>query len=366
MTSTRPPGHLFADADRAGDDAMLGAVAFTAERLLLAADWTEAIDDVLVRLGTAARASRTYLIRVDRSAGEHLITQLAEWCAPGIVSQFANPLLQGGSLEAAGFDRWVRFMRAHEMVHGRVGSFPGPEREELERQDIRAIAALPIFVEGSWWAFVGFDDCADGREWTAHELDSLRAVAGMLGAAEQARRSELRRRDVEHRYRQLIEQNPAVTYTEEIGPEGRRLTFVSPQVERLVGYRADELLEDPARWFGSIHPDDAERVREASQALFHHGVDFDQTFRMRRADGGWVWVRDLTRPVRDEDGRIVHWQGFLVDVTEWVETDHRLRDAEALYRAMVELIPAVTYTDLVGEDGETYMGFVSPQVEEIL
>ena len=43
-----------------------------------------------------------------------------------------------------------------------------------------------------------------------------------------------------------------------------------------------------------------------------------------------------------------------------------MRLAEARYRAMVELIPAVTYTDHVGDDGLTVMGFVSPQMEDIL
>jgi PAS domain S-box-containing protein len=363
--STRPPDELFAAADTGGD-AMLGALAYSAERLLLAPDWQEAIDDVLVRLGAAAAASRAYLIRVDALGGQHLITQVAEWCAPGVASQFANPMLQGGSLEAAGFDRWVRLMTSRETVHGPARAFPDAEREELARQDIVSIAALPIFVEGTWWAVVGFDDCVRERTWTRHELDSLRAVAGMLGAAEQARRSDRRRRHAELRYRRLVEQHPAVTYTEELGPEGRRLTFVSPQVQDLLGVDADDLLGEPARWFESIHPDDVERVAEASDALFHRGVDFDETFRMRTADDRWIWVHDVTRPVRDEDGVVLHWQGFLVDVSASMETERRLRDAEARYRAMVELIPAVTYTDLVGEDGVTYMGFVSPQVQDIL
>jgi hypothetical protein len=62
---------------------MLAAVAFSAERLLLGADWRAAIDDVLRHLGLAADVSRAYLIRVEPDgAGEYLATQHAEWCAP--------------------------------------------------------------------------------------------------------------------------------------------------------------------------------------------------------------------------------------------------------------------------------------------
>jgi hypothetical protein len=364
-SSIRPSEELLGSAEPPGDDSMLGAVAFSAERLLLAGDWREAIDDVLLHLGLAAGVSRAYLIRVDVVDGDHLSTQIAEWCASGVTSQFGNPLLQGASLERSGFGRWVELMSRRETVYGVARRFPELERWELERQDIVSLVGLPVFVDGAWWAFVGFDDCVRERAWTRHELDSLRAVAGMLGAAEQARRSETRRLEAEHRYRQLVEQNPAVTYTEDLGADGRRLRFVSPQAQEVLGYSAERLLAEPSLWFGSIHPDDVERVLQASDDLFQGGVDFDQTFRMRRADGAWVWIHDVTRPVRDEDGRVI-WQGFLVDVSERMETEVRLRQAEARYRAMVELIPAVTYTDLVGDDGATFMGFVSPQIVEIL
>ncbi|HWL91405.1 MAG TPA: PAS domain S-box protein, partial [Actinomycetota bacterium] len=96
------------------------------------------------------------------------------------------------------------------------------------------------------------------------------------------------------------------------------------------------------------------------------GAEFDQVYRMRTTDGRWLWVRDKARPVRDDDEQILYWQGFLVDVSEQMEAEGRLRQAEARYRAMVELIPAVTYTDFVGNDGITWMGFVSPQMEDIL
>lgn len=349
-------------------DTMLAAVAYSAERLLLAADWRDAIDDVLTHLGAAADVSRAYLIQVDPPASPegHRATQVAEWCAEGVSSQFANPTLQGGSIAAAGFSRWIDLMSARRIVHGLVRELPDEERLELTRQEILSIAAFPVFVDGDWWAFVGFDDCVHEREWTTFELDSLRAAAGMLGAAEQARRAEARRSDAEVRYRELVEQNPAVTYTEAHDPEGGRLTFVGPQIQDLLGYSPGQPLADRGWWWAHVHPEDRERVQAANGIAFSRGIDFDQTYRMRTAEDGWAWVRDKARPVRSEDDRILYWQGFLVGVTERVETEERLREAEARYRAMVERIPAVTYTDHVGPDGITVMGFVSPQIEDIL
>jgi PAS domain S-box-containing protein len=349
-------------------DTLLAAVAYAAERMLIAADWREAIDDVLMHLGLAAGVSRAYLVEVDASTPEHgyRATQLAEWCAPGVSSQFANPTLQGASLADTGFARWIEQMSAHGIVHGPVRELPEEEAAELTQQDILSIAAFPVFVEGAWWAFVGFDDCVEERGWTAFELDTLRAAAGMFGAAEQATRAERRRLDVEVRYQQLIEQNPAVTYTESHDPGGGRLTFVSPQIEDLLGYPMGLPLAERGWWWAHVHPEEREQVQLANNIAFAHGEDFEQTYRMKRADGTWAWVQDRVRPVRGDDGQILYWQGFLVGVTERVQTEERLREAEARFRAMVERIPAVTYTDHVGEDGITVMGFVSPQIEDIL
>jgi PAS domain S-box-containing protein len=348
-------------------DAMLTAVAFSAERLLLAEDWRDAIDDVLRHLGLAAEASRAYLIRVEPDgSGEYLATQDAEWCAPGVTSQFGNPTLERGGLRSNGFERWVGLMTNQETVHGVVQEFPEEEQGELFRQEIVSIASFPVFVDGTWWAFIGFDDCFRERGWSRHELDSLRAVAGMLGAAVQRQRSEDRRLEAEARYQQLVSQNPAVTYTESHHPDGGSITYISPQIEDLLGCPPERVLEDRTWWWATVHPDDVERVQQANGHAFGAGEDFDQIYRMRSTDDRWVWVRDKARPVHGEGGEILYWQGFMVGVTEQMEAEGRLRQAEARYRAMVELIPAVTYTDYVGPDGITVMGFVSPQMEDIL
>ena len=145
---------------------MLAAVAYSAERLLLSSDWRDAIDDVLMHLGVAAGVSRAYLIEVGTLETGFRATQLAEWCAPGVTSQFENPTLRGTPLAEAGFARWIELMSSRATVHGVVREFPEEERLSSAKQDIRSIAAFPVFVDGDWWAFIGFDDCFDERGWT--------------------------------------------------------------------------------------------------------------------------------------------------------------------------------------------------------
>ena len=113
-----------------GDDvrhaAVVEAVAFAAERLLLATDWREAADEVLERMGLAAGVSRAYVIENHPDEqGRLLGTMRHEWCAPGVSSQALNPFLQAApwhdALGSVGGDPCTR--RAHRHAHrGTPGS----------------------------------------------------------------------------------------------------------------------------------------------------------------------------------------------------------------------------------------------------
>ena len=379
-----------------GDDTMLSAVAFSAEQLLLADDWREVIDDVLLRLGVTANVSRAYLIHVDaRVRGESRATQLAEWCASGVTSQFENPTLQGVALEETGFARWVDLMAARETVHGIVGDLPDSERIELERQAIESIAAFPVFVDGAWWAFIGFDDCLHARTWSDFELDSLRAVAGMLGAAEQAQRAtrgwfeaesryaelvdqrvdvteqvqtQERLRQAEARSRAMVERIPAVTYTDQVGPDGVTfMGFVSPQIEDILGVPPQAFLDRADTWFDLMHPDDLAHLR-AIDAFNNEDLEpFEHEYRMRHADGHYVWVHDTSTAVLREDGSLDYFLGFLTDVTSFHDAEERVREAELTFRTMVEQNPAVFYVQEVDPNEPTrpITTYVGPGYEQL-
>jgi PAS domain S-box-containing protein len=127
---------------------------------------------------------------------------------------------------------------------------------------------------------------------------------------------ELRRlRETEERYRALIEQTPVVTYLDALGPDNRT-TYISPQVEALLGYRPEELTGTTPLWPLLLHPDDRDRVLSASEESERSGGVFNIEYRMVARDGRVVWVHDQSVLIRDEDGGPLYWQGVWVDVTE--------------------------------------------------
>jgi diguanylate cyclase (GGDEF)-like protein/PAS domain S-box-containing protein len=142
-------------------------------------------------------------------------------------------------------------------------------------------------------------------------------------------------------YRAILERIPAVTYVAGFGEAGR-WDYVSPQIENLLGFTAEEWLSDPEIWFRQIHPDDRTRALEEEIASKASGSQLVSEYRMHRRDGGMVWVRDEAALVY-EDGDPRFWQGFLLDITDRKTTEQALEFSEARHRQLVDNVPVGIY-----------------------
>jgi diguanylate cyclase (GGDEF)-like protein/PAS domain S-box-containing protein len=126
--------------------------------------------------------------------------------------------------------------------------------------------------------------------------------------------AEERTREAEGRYRNLVEQLPAVSYIAESGPDGA-WSYVSPQLERLLGFSPEEWISDPTLWARRIHPEDRDRVLEEEERDTALGVPLASEYRMITKDGRVVWVRD-EGVLRAGSGGRVQYEGMLTNVTE--------------------------------------------------
>ena len=124
------------------------------------------------------------------------------------------------------------------------------------------------------------------------------------------------------RYRQLIEQLPAITYVSEFGLEGA-WEYVSPQVSTLLGFSAEEWTATKGLWLKQVHPQDRSRVMEAERYSVEYGTNYDVEYRMFTRDGRLTWFRDRAIAVRESDGRTL-MHGFMLDITERREAESAL------------------------------------------
>ena len=145
-------------------------------------------------------------------------------------------------------------------------------------------------------------------------------------------------KQAEQRYRDLIEQLPLVTYIDE--PAVAPSIYISPQIEGLLGYSADEWLGDPELFVKLLHPDDRERVLADHERVFAVGdSSWSFEYRLVARDGRTVWLRDDAVVVKDDEGKPLYVQGFLMDVTKRREAEEALRKSEERFRAMFEDAP---------------------------
>jgi len=175
--------------------------------------------------------------------------------------------------------------------------------------------------------------------------------------------SDDRGRELELRYRGIIDQLPAVLYVDSANPD-EPMIDVSPSVIDLLGIGREEFLSMPYAWAGTIHPEDLDRVVAESERSDLTGEPFRSEYRVVHADGHTVWVREDAVLILDEAGRPLHWLGLMLDVTELMRTQAELHEAKSKYGALVEQIPAIVYVDVADENMSTT--YVSPQIEAIL
>jgi PAS domain S-box-containing protein len=87
-------------------------------------------------------------------------------------------------------------------------------------------------------------------------------------------------------------------------------------------------------WYDNIHPDDRERASAVANDMMAGKTEtYEQEYRMRRADGRWMWVLDRACAMaRDERGKAQQLVGFVIDFTERRAQREALRASEEIFR----------------------------------
>ncbi len=119
---------------------------------------------------------------------------------------------------------------------------------------------------------------------------------------------------------------------------------------------------EPATWLELIHPEDHDRVLRDFYIALGGTETHEMTFRVRRADGEYRWVRRRTMPVHDAEGRLIEWAGFATDVTDTKRTGAALAESERQFRGTFE--QAAVGIAHVGLDGRWLL--VNARLCEIL
>ena len=101
--------------------------------------------------------------------------------------------------------------------------------------------------------------------------------------------------------------------------------FTSPETEAALGLKHGALEGPAAKWLDILHQADRDRFRATLDSVLEQRRGrVVQDFRMRTADGHYLWFALRARPVVGSDGEVVRLVGTISDVTEFKTAEERL------------------------------------------
>jgi len=110
----------------------------------------------------------------------------------------------------------------------------------------------------------------------------------------------------------------------EADPQTWQFTYVSSQAERILGYPIDQWYEIDF-WTSNIYPEDRQFVINFCSTSCKTLSDFEFEYRMVKADGDVIWLRDIVN-VEIENGVPQVLRGYMIDITGIKELEQTLRD----------------------------------------
>ncbi|MFB2921133.1 EAL domain-containing protein [Aerosakkonema funiforme] len=138
-------------------------------------------------------------------------------------------------------------------------------------------------------------------------------------------------RQSEQRFRSLV-QNSSDLITV-LGINGT-FRYVSPSVERILGYKAEQLIDRKA--FDWIHPEDIDKVCAAfASAIGNPGANMAIEYRVRHAEGNWIYLETIGHNLLDD----VSIKGVVANsrnITKRKQAEEALRQVEQNYRSIFE------------------------------
>jgi PAS domain S-box-containing protein len=227
--------------------------------------------------------------------------------------------------------------------------------EEPTRGDLEQ--GLPRFLERHRWSGIVqvrlkrskrslFFDCVLNAIVKGDEVVGISTLA----------RDVTEEREKERRFTELFETLQEGVYFST--PEGKLLDANAALVHMLGYDSKQELLSLDATALNF----DRTKSPVLGRTADDRGGERAREITLRRRDGTSAIFRDTSRAVWDAAGKIIRYQGTLVDVTDWREMEKTLRRQEEFQRYLLESFPDLI---LVIDLNDRYK-FVSSRIQELL
>lgn len=136
-------------------------------------------------------------------------------------------------------------------------------------------------------------------------------------------------KQMEQKYKSLVEQLPAITYTVDFNEPKFRTTYISPQVQELLGFSVEEWLNEPDLWIKQLHPEDRDHVLAEVHRKDAAGESLDIEYRVLARDGSVRWFSNKNTIISEKNRpRLAH--GIMFDITQQKKMETQLRQIQRM------------------------------------
>ena len=197
---------------------------------------------------------------------------------------------------------------------------------QIKNQEAHSYLEVPIISKSGDLVWLGQNVQIEyNGDWVQRVFAIARDITQLKLVQQQLSESE-------HQYRLLSENSRDVVSL--YNPDGR-VTYISSSVKEMLGYEPEEIVDTLFQRI--IHPEDLDILRKEHagnpEALRKVRTN---TYRVKRADGKYVWLESITKPFFDAEGNLEYIQSASRDVTLRREVEEQLRhQKEMLSEAQV-------------------------------
>ncbi|RWP04200.1 PAS domain-containing protein [Mesorhizobium sp.] len=196
------------------------------------------------------------------------------------------------------------------------------------------------------------------------ELGNIVKWYGVNTDIEDRKRAEeaLRTREVD--LRKIIDTIPALAWSAKLDGSAelcnqRYADYTGLSLQQLLGWG----------FLTAVHPADIPLLRDTWQAILESGRQGEAEARLRRHDGQYRWFMFRATPFRDENGDIVKWYGFNIDIEDRKRAEQAVAASERNLKLIIDTMPAMAWSARTNGTGEFfnqhYVDYVGLSLAEI-
>lgn len=184
------------------------------------------------------------------------------------------------------------------------------------------------------------------------------------------KRVELGLLQAEEKYRGIFEN--AVEGIFQSTPQGRFIN-VNPAMARIYGYDSpQEMVASVTDISRQIYADSASR-REFTSQITSKGFVENFEARNLRKDGSLSWTKTNARAIKDANGKVIYYEGFVTNITERKQAEEQLAEKQKFLEIITGAMPDIVYLYnprqqrhvYINRELESLLGYSSEEIKKV-